>query len=145
LIKLFGRPQHESAEFAARAGRVRDIGVRSAMVQEGFFIALTLVSALALAVVYGLGGFLALDGQMEAGAVVALALLLTRLYAPLTALANTRVEVMNAMVSFERVFEVLDLRPLIQQAPNAVAVPEGPLAVEFDDVTFAYPSADQVS
>ncbi|MGC0252248.1 ABC transporter ATP-binding protein [Pseudactinotalea sp. Z1748] len=145
LIKLFGRPERESVEFASRAARVRDIGVRSAMVQEVFFIALTLVSALALAVVYGLGGFFALAGELEAGAVVALALLLTRLYAPLTALANTRVEVMNAMVSFERVFEVLDLRPLIRQKPDAVALPDGPLSVEFDEVSFAYPSADQVS
>src|SRR5690625_4795257 len=138
LIKLFGRPERESAAFASRAGRVREIGVRSAMVQEVFFIALTLVSALALAIVYGLGGYLALAGQLEAGAVVALALLLTRLYAPLTALANTRVEVMNAMVSFERVFEVLDLPPLISQKPDAVELPEGPLSVEFDDVHFAY-------
>src|SRR5699024_9950568 len=145
LIKLFGRPDHESAEFASRAGRVREIGVRSAMVQEVFFIALTLVSALALAIVYGLGGYLALAGQLEAGAVVALALLLTRLYAPLTALAHTRVEVMNAMVSFELVFEVLDLQPLIRQQPDAVELPEGPLSVEFDDVHFAYPSAEQVS
>lgn len=110
LIKLFGRPSRESAEFAARAARVRDIGVRSAMVQETFYLALMLVSALALALIYGLGGVFALRGQIEAGSVVALAMLLTRLYAPLTALANTRVELMSAMVSFERVFEVLDLR-----------------------------------
>ena len=109
LVKLFGRPAEESAEFAARARRVRDIGVRTAMVQSVFITALTLVSALALALVYGLGGFYALRGQLDAGAVVALALLLTRLYAPLTALASARVEVMSALVSFERVFEVLDL------------------------------------
>src|SRR5690625_75971 len=145
LIKLFGRPVAESAEFASRARRVRDIGVRTAMLQEVFFIALTLVSALALALVYGLGGFYALRGQLEAGAVVSLALLLTRLYAPLTALANTRVEVMSAMVSFERVFEVLDLEPLIQEKPDAEVLPEGPVSVEFDDVRFAYPSAEQVS
>ncbi|MBN3585683.1 hypothetical protein JYB64_25150, partial [Algoriphagus aestuarii] len=95
--------------FRARAARVRDIGVRRAMLHEVFYLTLLLVSALALALVYGVGGVLALDGRMEAGAVVALALLLTRLYAPLTALANTRVEVMSALVSFERVFEVLDL------------------------------------
>ncbi|MDQ3104612.1 MAG: ABC transporter ATP-binding protein, partial [Actinomycetota bacterium] len=105
LVKLFGRPSRESAEFAIRAQRVRDIGVRAAMVQWVFVTALTLVSALALALVYGLGGFYALRGQLEPGAVVSLALLLTRLYAPLTALASARVEVMSALVSFERVFE----------------------------------------
>ena len=145
LVKLFGRPQRESAEFAARANRVRDIGVRTAMVQSVFVTALTLVSALALALVYGLGGFYALRGQLEAGAVVALALLLTRLYAPLTALASARVEVMSALVSFERVFEVLDLKPLITEKNNAIAVPPGPVSVELDDVRFAYPSADKVS
>ncbi|MFD0415223.1 ABC transporter ATP-binding protein [Streptomyces sp. NPDC127108] len=145
LIKLFGRPADESAEFAARARRVRDIGVRTAMAQSAFITALTLVSALALALVYGLGGYFALDGTLEAGAVVSLALLLTRLYAPLTALAGARVEVMSALVSFERVFEVLDLKPLIDEKPQARTVPEGPVAVEFDDVRFGYPSADKVS
>jgi ATP-binding cassette, subfamily B, bacterial len=145
LVKLFGRPAQESAEFAIRARRVRDIGVRTAMVQSVFVTALTLVSALALAVVYGLGGFYALRGQLEPGAVVALALLLTRLYAPLTALASARVEVMSALVSFERVFEVLDLTPLIQDKPDAQRVPDGPVSVEFDSVRFGYPSADKVS
>ncbi|MFF3121850.1 ABC transporter ATP-binding protein [Streptomyces sp. NPDC057908] len=145
LIKLFGRPADESAEFAARAGRVRDIGVRTAMAQSAFITALTLVSALALALVYGLGGFYALRGQLDAGAVVSLALLLTRLYAPLTALAGARVEVMSALVSFERVFEVLDLKPLIEEKPDARTVPEGPVSVEFDAVRFGYPSADKVS
>ncbi|SEN70277.1 ABC transporter ATP-binding protein [Nonomuraea pusilla] len=145
LVKLFGRPARESAEFAARAGRVRDIGVRTAMNQSVFVTALTLVSALALALVYGLGGFYALTARLDPGAVVSLALLLTRLYAPLTALANARVDVMSAVVSFERVFEVLDLQPLIQERPGARAVPDGPVSVEFDDVRFAYPSADKVS
>jgi ATP-binding cassette, subfamily B, bacterial len=145
LVKLFGRPQEESTEFATRAGRVRDIGVKTAMVQWVFITALTLVSALALAVVYGLGGFYALQGQLEAGDVVALALLLTRLYAPLTALATARVEVMSALVSFDRVFEVLDLKPLITDRPGAHPVPAGPVSVEFEDVRFAYPSADKVS
>ena len=145
LIKLFGRPAQESAEFSVRAGRVRDIGIRSAMLQQVFLIALTLVSALALALVYGLGGALALNGTLAAGDVVSLALLLTRLYAPLTALANARVEVMSAMVSFERVFEVLDLRPLIQDSVHAQAVPTGAVSVEFDRVSFAYPSAQRVS
>jgi ABC-type multidrug transport system fused ATPase/permease subunit len=145
LIKLFGRPRVESAEFARRARRVRDIGVRTAMVQSVFVTALTLVSALALALVYGVGGLSALRGALEPGAIVALALLLTRLYAPLTALASARVEVMTALVSFERVFEVLDLTPLVQERPGAVPVPPGPVSVEFDDVRFAYPSADKVS
>jgi ATP-binding cassette, subfamily B, bacterial len=145
LVKLFGRPAQESAEFAARAQRVRDIGVRAAMVQWIFVTALTLVSALALAVVYGVGGYYALRGELEPGAVVALALLLTRLYAPLTALASARVEVMSALVSFERVFEVLDLKPLIAEKPDARRVPEGPVSVEFDAVRFSYPSADKVS
>ncbi|WP_328889821.1 ABC transporter ATP-binding protein [Streptomyces sp. NBC_00316] len=145
LVKLFGRPADESAEFAARAGRVRDIGVRTAMAQSAFITALTLVSALALALVYGLGGYYTLRGRLDAGEVVALALLLTRLYAPLTALAGARVEVMSALVSFERVFEVLDLKPLIEQKPDARAVPEGPVSVEFDNVRFGYPSADKVS
>ncbi|PYY46267.1 ABC transporter ATP-binding protein [Curtobacterium sp. MCBD17_023] len=145
LVKLFGRPDEESEEFRVRAARVRDIGVRTAMLQFVFVTALTLVSALALALVYGLGGFLALAGQLDTGAVVTLALLLTRLYVPLTSLANARVEIMSAVVSFERVFEVLDLEPLIREKPDAVTVPDGPAAVEFDDVHFAYPSADKVS
>ncbi|MFD3873419.1 ABC transporter ATP-binding protein [Streptomyces sp. NPDC058623] len=145
LVKLFGRPADESAEFAARAARVRDIGIRTAMAQSAFITALTLVSALALALVYGLGGYYALRGTLDAGSVVALALLLTRLYAPLTALAGARVEVMSAMVSFERVFEILDLKPLIAQKPDARQVPEGPVSVEFDAVSFGYPSADKVS
>ncbi|OKI06309.1 ABC transporter [Streptomyces sp. CB02923] len=145
LVKLFGRPARESAEFAARARRVREIGVRTAMVQTYFVTALTLVSALALAVVYGLGGFLALRGHLEAGSIVSLALLLTRLYAPLTALSGAHTEVMSALVSFERVFELLDLKPLIEQKPDARAVPDGPVSVEFDSVHFGYPSADKVS
>ncbi len=145
LVKLFGRPDEESREFAVRAGRVRDIGIRTAMLQFTFVTALTLVSALALALVYGLGGWLAIGGQLAPGDVVVLALLLTRLYAPLTALSNARVEIMSALVSFERVFEILDLKPLIQEKPGAVVVPAGPVSVEFDDVRFAYPSADKVS
>ncbi len=145
LIKLFGRPADESQEFAVRASRVRDIGVRTAMLQVIFVTALTLVSALALALVYGLGGFYALRGSLDAGSVVTLALLLTQLYAPLTALASARVEVMSALVSFERVFEILDLEPLIRDAADARAVPDGPVSVEFDRVGFAYPSAEKVS
>ncbi|WP_342022781.1 ABC transporter ATP-binding protein [Arthrobacter citreus] len=145
LVKLFGRPEQESNEFSVRAARVRDIGVKMAMMQAVFVTALTLVSALALALVYGLGGYLALTGSLNTGDVVTLALLLTRLYAPLTSLANARVEIMSAVVSFERVFEILDLKPLIREKEHTVPVPEGPLGVEFDDVRFAYPTADKVS
>ena len=148
LVKLFGDPGAESREFEVRAGRVRDIGIRTSMLQSTFMNSLTLMSALALALVYGLGGALALGGQLQAGSIVALALLLTRLYAPLTALANARVEIASALVSFERVFEVLDLVPLIREAPDAVEVPrraDGGVAVQFDDVHFSYPSADKVS
>ena len=145
LVKLFGRPAREEADFAARAERVAEIGVRTAMGQWIFLTALSIVSALALALVYGLGGWLALRGRLEAGTVVTLGLLLTRLYAPLTALASARVDAMTAIVSFERVFEVLDLEPLISQKPGAVRVPDGPVALELDDVRFAYPSAERVS
>ena len=145
LVKLFSRPADESAEFVSRASRVRDIGVKTAMVQWVFITALTLVGALALALVYGVGGAFALDGRLEAGAVVTLALLLTRLYAPLTALASARVDVMSALVSFARVFEVLDLKPLIQDKPDAWPVRAGPVSVEFHGVHFSYPSADKVS
>jgi ATP-binding cassette, subfamily B, bacterial len=145
LIKLFGRPADETREFVARAARVRDIGVRTAMVQWVFVSALTLVSALALALVYGVGGALAISGDMSSGDLVALALLLTRLYAPLTALASARVEVMSALVSFERVFEVLDLAPLVAEPTHPEPLPDGPLSVEFDAVRFAYPAADKVS
>ncbi|MBB4681149.1 ABC transporter ATP-binding protein [Crossiella cryophila] len=145
LIKLFGRPADEQAEFGSRARRVRDIGVRTAVKQWVFMVALGLVSALALALVYGLGGYFALTGQLEAGTVVTLALLITRLYSPLTALAGARLDMMTALVSFDRVFEVLDLKPLIEEKPDARAVPEGPVAVEFDNVRFSYPAADKVS
>ncbi|AXB41988.1 ABC transporter ATP-binding protein [Amycolatopsis albispora] len=146
LVKLFGRPRAEAEEFGARAGHVRDIGVRTAMLTRWFLTSLTLVSALALALVYGLGGWLALNGQLAAGTVVALALLLTRLYTPLTALANVRVDVMTALVSFERIFEVLDLDPMIKEKPEPKRLPGGEaVSVEFDDVRFAYPSADKYS
>src|SRR5689334_20295467 len=145
LVKLFGSPTTESREFEVRADRVRNIGVRTAMLQSVFMNSLTLMSALALALVYGLGGALAIGGHLQTGSIVALALLLTRLYSPLTALANAHVEITSALVSFERVFEVLDLVPLIQEKPDAVAVPDGPVFVEFDNVRFSYPSADKVS
>ncbi|WP_330852128.1 ABC transporter ATP-binding protein [Lentzea sp.] len=145
LVKLFGRPDREDEEFGEKAAKVRDIGIRTAMATRWFMTGLTLVSALAQALVYGLGGYLALTGHLAAGAVVSLALLLTRLYAPLTALANARVDLMTALVSFERVFEVLDLDPMIKERPDPQTVPSGAVSVEFSDVRFGYPSADKVS
>src|SRR5687768_1698689 len=145
LVKLFGRPSAEAESFRGRAARVRDIGVLSAMYGRTFFTALTLVAALATALVYGLGGWLAFTGSLSPGDVVALALLLSRLYGPLTALANVRVDVMSAMVSFDRVFEVLDLAPMISEAPDAVDLPAGDRSVEFEHVSFSYPAAKDVS
>jgi ATP-binding cassette, subfamily B, bacterial len=145
LVKLFGRPDEEARSFSRRAARVRDIGITSAMYSRTFFVALALVAALAQALVYGLGGWYALTGRLDAGTVVTLALLLSRLYGPLTALSNVRVDVMSALVSFERVFEVLDLPPLVDDAPGAIALPAGSASVEFEDVRFGYPTAEQVS
>ena len=145
LVTLFGRPRDEVQSFDERAGRVRDIGITTAMYGRVFIVALSLVAALAQALTYGLGGALALNGSLEPGAVVSLALLLSRLYGPLMALSNVRVDVMSALVSFERVFEVLDLKPLIVERPDARPAPAGEQSVEFDDVHFAYPGADEVS
>jgi ATP-binding cassette subfamily B protein len=145
LVKLFGSPGTEDVEFSRRAGRVRDIGVRIAMSNRVFFTALTLVASLATAIVYGAGGLLAIRGTLSVGTLIALAALLSRLYGPLTALSNVRIDVMTALVSFERVFEVLDLQPLVKERPDAVELPRGPLAVELTDVRFRYPSADEVS
>jgi ATP-binding cassette subfamily C protein len=145
LVKLFGNPAHEAHEFGRRAERVRDIGVRSAMSIEVFMRALNIVSGLALALVYGLGGYLALHGGLDAGNVVTMALLLNRLYAPLTALATARLDVVTALVSFDRVFEVLDIEPLIVEPADPRPLPPGLLSIDFDHVDFRYPSADQVS
>ncbi len=145
LVKLFGRPDEESADFSGRSGRVRDIGVRIAMANRIFFTALTLVAALATALVYGVGGNLAITGAITVGTLLALASLLGRLYGPLTSLSNVRVDVMTALVSFERVFEVLDLEPMVRDTPTAVAVTSGPTTIEFDHVRFRYPSAEEVS
>ncbi|MGI9029988.1 MAG: ABC transporter ATP-binding protein [Ilumatobacteraceae bacterium] len=145
LVKLFGRPREEAAEFGARARDVADIGVRSSMAMAVFFNILGLVSGLAEASIYGLGGYLALQGELDPGTIVTLALLLNRLSAPLTALATARLDVVTALVSFERVFEVLDVEPLIREAPDARAVPAGPVSIDVEDVRFAYPTADKVS
>jgi ATP-binding cassette subfamily B protein len=145
LVKLFGRPDAEAARFGERARRVRDIGIQQAMYGWVFFVAMLLVAALAQALTYGLGGWLAVTGEISAGTVVTLALLLTRLYGPLTSLSNVRIDVLSALVSFERVFEVLDLAPAISESPDATAVPAGSGTVEFRDVVFRYPSAAEVS
>ena len=155
LVKLFGRPQDEARTFAGRAGRVRDIGVVTAMYGGTLFIALTLLAAMATAVVYGLGGALVINGTIELGGMVALTALLARLYGPITSLSNVQVDVMTALVSFDRVFEVLDLKPLIAERPGAVPLTTRPAGngdgpppappVEFDQVWFRYPSASEVS
>jgi len=145
VTKLYGRPADEAAAFGARAARVRDVGVTVAMYGTVFRIALGLVAALATAMVYGIGGVMVVDGVFDIGTLVALAALLMRLYGPLTSLSNVHVDVMTALVSFDRVFEVLDLKPMVSERPGAVPVPEGPVSVEFDDVHFRYPSAEEVS
>ncbi|MFB9568965.1 ABC transporter ATP-binding protein [Saccharopolyspora hordei] len=145
LAKLYGRADEESARFSERAARVRDMGVVSAMYSRVFFVALTLLAALATAVVYGLGGTLVVTGAFELGTLVALATLLTRLYGPLTALSNVHVDVMTALVSFDRVFEVLDLHPMVREEPDAAELPAGAADIEFDHVSFRYPASSEVS
>jgi ATP-binding cassette, subfamily B, bacterial len=144
LVKLFGRGPEEHNRFAERAGAVRDVSVKIAMNGRFFFTSLGLVASLAVALVYGVGGSLAIDGVLTVGTLTALAALLAQLYGPLTQLTNLRVDVMNALVSFDRVFEVLDLVPMIRDAENAEAV-NGPASVSFERVSFTYPSADEVS
>ena len=145
LVKLFGQPRIEDEQYSERAGRVRDIGVKIAFSRTVFFVALTLVASLATALIYGAGGVMAVNGTLAVGELVALAALLGRLYGPLTALSNVRVDVMTALVSFERVFEVLDLEPLVRESVNPIVLQQRPVSVEFEDVGFRYPSADDVS
>lgn len=145
LVKLFGRPEEEAAAFSGRASRVRDVGVRMAMANRWFFTGLALVASLATAIAYGLGGNLVIQGALTIGTLLALIGLLAQLYGPLTALSNVRVDVMTALVSFERVFEVLDLPPLVADRPGARPLPEGPLDVRFSDVSFHYPAPSEVS
>jgi ATP-binding cassette subfamily B protein len=145
LVKLFGRPAHEDEVFRARAAGVRDVGIRLALANRWFFTALALVAALATAVTYGLGGNLVISGVLTLGTLLALVGLLAQLYGPLTALSNVRLDVMTALVSFERVFEILDLQPMVTDSPDARPLPPGPLSVSFDHVTFAYPTASQIS
>ncbi len=145
LVKLFGRPAEELAEFRGRAGRVRDIGITSAMYARLFFVALMLTASLATALVYGWGGVLAIHGILNVGTVVAMTAYLNRLYGPLIGLSNVQLDVMTALVSFDRVFEVLDLPPMIAEKPAAVAIPKGPATIQFEHVDFTYPSAEEVS
>ncbi len=145
LVKLFGSPVREDLEYADQASRVRDIGVKLAVNRSVFLVALTVVASLATAMVYGFGGVMAVHGALTVGTLLALAALLARLYGPLTAMSNVRVDIMTALVSFERVFEVLDLPPLVAEATTAQALPLGPVRVSFEDVHFRYPSADEVS
>ena len=145
LVRLFGDPAREQAEYSERAGKVRDIGVEIALNRSFFMAGMTFIAALATAMVYGFGGLMAVGGTLTVGTLLALAALLARLYGPLTSLSNVRVDIMTALISFERVFEVLDLQPLVAERPGARTLPSGPLGVELDDVTFRYPSADEVS
>jgi ATP-binding cassette, subfamily B, bacterial len=153
LVKLFGRPAQESEVFALRARRVRDIGVVQAMYGQVLMVSLALLAALALALVYGLGGTLAIRGALQVGTLVALSQLLLRVYGPITQLSNVQVSVMTALVSFDRVFEVLDLKPMITELPDAAVLPgrvpvdgreTGAPDIEFDSVSFSYQAAAEV-
>lgn len=145
LLKLFGRRDEEDALFAVKAARVRDLGVRIALLTRVFSMAMAAVPALATALVYGVGGWLVVEGRFSLGTLTALGLLLLRLLGPLQSLSNVRIDVMTALVSFERVFEVLDLPSSIQERPGAPALPEDAASVEFDHVFFAYPRPEDVS
>jgi ATP-binding cassette, subfamily B, bacterial len=151
LVKLFGRPAEESEAFAGKAAKVRDIGVVQAMYGQVFFVALTMLTSLVTAVVYGVGGSLVIRGTFQLGTLVALTTLLGRVYGPIASLSNVQINVMTALVSFDRVFEVLDLKPLIEEKPGAVKLPpteaDGETApdIAFDGVSFRYPSASEVS
>lgn len=145
LVKLFGSADVEAAEYGARAAAVRDIGIKQAMTARVFFATLAAMGSLATALVYGVGGIMAITGAVSVGTLVAFAALLTRLYGPLTSLSNVQVEIMSALVSFDRVFEILDLRPQVAEPATPRALPAGPIGVELDSVTFAYPRASEVS
>jgi ATP-binding cassette subfamily B protein len=145
VVKLFGRPKDELDYFERRAGQVRDIGIDQAVYQRFFFIALSLTASLATAFAYGFGGVEALKGTLAVGTVVALTAYLTRLYGPLTQLSNLNIDYMSAMVSFERLFEVLDIEPMIKESPGAIVIPAGPAQLTFAHVDFSYPGAEEVS
>ncbi len=145
LLKLFGRRGEEDALFATKAARVRDLGIRISLITRIFAASMMTVPALAIALVYGVGGNLAVNGTLQVGTLIALATLLLRLLGPLQGLSNVRIDVMTALVSFERVFEVLDLPSLIEEKPDAVDLPAGAGRLEFEHVAFTYPSADAIS
>lgn len=144
LAKLFGSPDKESNNFFVKASRVKDIGIKIAMTNRIFFVALTTVATIATAIVYGLGGVLVVEQTLTLGTLLALTALLGRLYGPLTGLSNVRVDVMTALVSFERVFEILDLKPIIKDPVSPSKLPEGPLGIEFKNVSFVYPTRKEV-
>lgn len=145
LVSLYGDAKAEKNEFSTKARKVADIGISIAMLNRVFFIALTSVAAIATAIAYGIGGHLAINGEITVGTLLAITALLARLYGPLTALSNVRVDVMSALVSFERVFEVLDLQPMVKDAPNAVELNSLMPELSFNSVKFSYPSATDVS
>ena len=145
LVSLYGDAKAEKNEFSTKARKVADIGISIAMLNRVFFIALTSVAAIATAIAYGIGGHLAINGEITVGTLLAITALLARLYGPLTALSNVRVDVMSALVSFERVFEVLDLQPMVKDAPNAVELDSLMPELSFNSVRFSYPSATDVS
>ena len=145
LVSLYGDSKKEKCEFAQKARRVADIGISIAMLNRIFFIALTSVAAVATAVAYGIGGHLAISGELTVGTLLAITALLARLYGPLTALSNVRVDVMSALVSFERVFEVLDLKPMVTDRVDAKNLTDNKLDLRFKDVSFSYPKAEEIS
>jgi ATP-binding cassette subfamily B protein len=145
LMKIFGTPKRESEMFSEKADSVRNMGIRIAMSNSVFFTAMVLVGSLATALVYGMGGVSVINGTLTLGTLLALTALLGRLYGPITALANVRVDIMTSLVSFERVFEVLDLQPMVKDKPGALELARGGVSVEFKDVDFRYPSASEVS
>lgn len=145
LVSLYGDPNKESKAFSTRARKVADIGIKTAMLNRLFFISLTSVAAVATAIAYGVGGHLALDGSLTVGTLLALTALLARLYGPLTALSNVRVDVMTSLVSFERIFEVLDLQPMVKERADAKVLKAEPASIKVRDVHFAYPRADEIS
>jgi ATP-binding cassette subfamily B protein len=145
LVSLYGDPKAENQFFSSRARRVADIGITIALLNRLFFIALTSIAAVATAFAYGLGGHLAINQSISLGTLLAITALLARLYGPLTALSNVRVDVMTALVSFERVFEVLDLIPMVRDKADAKPLPSTPLEIEFSEVKFSYPRAEDIS
>ena len=145
LVSLYGDQNRERDYFSSRARKVASIGVSIALLQRLFFIALTSIAAIATAFAYGVGGHYAINKEITLGTLLAITTLLVRLYGPLTALSNVRVDVMTALVSFERVFEVLDLTPMVRDRADAIDVADGPLTLEFDSVRFSYPRADEIS